>query len=144
MILRDAEPRDLPAIRAILVHHAESEGGVRPAEDDELEQSLFGPDPIVHVVIAETDDNPPLLAGIAMWYPTFSSWSLRSGIWLEDLFVRDEFRGAGVGRRLMAHLRGLTSGRVEWDVTAGNDRASRFYRMLGAAPVPEFTRYRWL
>jgi GNAT superfamily N-acetyltransferase len=142
--LRKAEPADLTAIRSALSQHAESEGGVRPPDADLLEQALFGSLPAVHVVVVETDDNPPRLAGMAMWYPTFSSWALATGIWLEDLFVHPEYRRAGVGRELMAHLRGLTAGRIEWDVTNGNERAERFYQQLGAVPVPEFTRYRWV
>lgn len=140
MSIRDARADDLSEIRSILRHHAESEGGIVPADDDELKQALFGAAPVVYVAIAETEGT---LAGLAMWYPTFSSWALRSGIWLEDLYVKPEFRKAGVGRELMLYLRGRTEGRIEWDVSDGNDRAHRFYRRLGAAHLDGFARYRW-
>jgi GNAT superfamily N-acetyltransferase len=142
--LRNAEPTDLTAIRAALSQHAEAEGGVPAPAGDELEQALFGESPTVHVIVVETDDDPHQLAGLAMYYPTFSSWALQTGIWLEDLFVHERYRRAGVGRELMAYLRGQTTGRIEWDVTEGNERADRFYQRLGAVPVPEFTRYRWV
>src|SRR5689334_15503570 len=100
---------------------------------DELEEAVFGAYAFVRVTIA----------GLAMWYRTFSSWARTSGIWLEDLFVVDEHRNSGVGRELMAYLRGQTTGRIEWDVTLGNASAERFYERLGAVPLPGVTRYRW-
>lgn len=140
MHIREARPDDLPEIRSILRHHAHTEGGLVPAEDDELEHALFGAAPVVHVAIAE---NEGTLAGLALWYPTFSSWALRTGIWLEDLYVKTEFRKAGVGRDLMLYLRQQTDGRIDWDVSHGNDRAHRFYQRLGAAQLDSYTRYRW-
>jgi GNAT superfamily N-acetyltransferase len=79
-----------------------------------------------------------------MWYRTFSSWARTSGIWLEDLYVVEAHRRLGVARELMDHLRAQTDGRIEWDVTVGNATAERFYSSLGAVPLPEVTRYRWV
>jgi GNAT superfamily N-acetyltransferase len=143
VVLRAGRPDDLPAVRAALHEHAATEGGLVPPAHDELAEALFGPAPAAHVVIAETDHEPPRFAGLALWWPTFSSWSLRRGIWLEDLWVHPDFRRAGVGRQLMDHLRARTDGRIEWDVGHGNERAARFYRALGAAPAGGFDRYRW-
>ena len=142
-MLRPGQPDDLPAVRAALREHAETEAGLAPPVDDELADALFGPEPAAGVVIAETDDRPPRFAGLALWSPSFSSWSLRRGIWLEDLWVHPDFRRAGVGRQLMAYLRERTEGRIDWDVGHDNERAARFYRALGAAPTTGFDRYRW-
>lgn len=140
MSIRDARREDLPEIRSVLLQHARSEGGIIPIEGGELEHALFGPRPVVYVAVAEIEGT---LAGLAMWFPTFSSWALRTGIWLEDLYVKPEFRTAGVGRDLMLHLRGRTEGRIDWDVSDGNDQAHRFYQRLGAAEFGGLTRYRW-
>ena len=137
--IRDACPADLPEIRSMMRDHAISEGGIVPVED-ELDSALFGAQSIARVTVADDEET---LAGLAMWYPTFSSWALRAGIWLEDLYVRPEYRQSGVGRELMLHLRAQTRGRIEWDVSDDNDRAHRFYRRLGAAPFDGLTRYRW-
>ena len=146
MPVREAGPDDLPVIRELLHRHAASEAdidlGAEPG--DELATALFGPEPTVRATIAETADPPPLVIGLALWFPTFSSWSLRGGIWLEDLFVDEAHRSTGAGRELMADLRARTAGRIEWDVSLGNERAERFYHRLGARPVAGWTRYRWL
>lgn len=147
MSVRQAQPRDLPVIRHTLEMHARTEASKfrQEAAVDELEHVLFGPDAFVQVTIAERPDRSvPTFAGLAMWYRTFSSWARTSGIWLEDLFVVDAFRKSGVGRELMEYLRSQTDGRIEWDVTLGNDGAERFYARLGAVALPDVTRFRWV
>ncbi len=81
---------------------------------------------------------------MAMYFVTFSTWLGRPGLWLEDLFVRPEFRGEGLGRALLDAVRARTDGRVEWAVLDWNEPAIGFYRSLGAEPVEGWTRYRWL
>ncbi|HET6868891.1 MAG TPA: GNAT family N-acetyltransferase [Solirubrobacteraceae bacterium] len=147
MSVRHALPADLPVIRQTLEMHARTEASMfrDEAAVDELENVLFGPDAFVQVTIAERPDrSAPAFAGLAMWYRTFSSWARTSGIWLEDLYVVDSFRKAGVGRELMDYLRTQTEGRIEWDVTLGNDGAERFYARLGAVALPDVTRFRWV
>ena len=107
-----------------------------------LEGHLFGPNPAAHVLIAETDDGD--VAGFALWFRTFSTFLGRPGIWLEDLFVRPEFRSQGHGLALLNRLRSLTDDRVEWAVLDWNEPAIGFYRALGARPLDEWTTYRWL
>jgi GNAT superfamily N-acetyltransferase len=144
---RQALPRDLPVIRQTLETHARTEASMfrDDVTVDELENVLFGSDAFVQVTIAERPaQSGPTFAGLAMWYRTFSSWARTSGIWLEDLFVMDAFRKSGVGRELMDYLRSQTQGRIEWDVTVGNDGAERFYARLGAVPLPGVTRFRWV
>jgi GNAT superfamily N-acetyltransferase len=141
--VRPARPSDLPIIRETLELHARSEASLHRADSavDELEDAVFGPDAFVQVTIAE---RAGAFAGLAVWFRTFSSWARTSGIWLEDLFVVAEFRRAGVARELMAYLRRQTEGRIEWDVTTGNVAGERFYESLGAVPLRDITRYRWV
>jgi len=103
---------------------------------------LFGPKPAAQVLIATEDD--ATVAGFALWYPTYSTFLGRPGIWLEDLFVDPEHRGRGHGSHLLQWLRDATDGRVEWSVLDWNEAAVDFYESLGARPVPGWTRYRWL
>jgi len=107
---------------------------------DEFDDHLFGHDAVAHVALAEIDG---AVAGMALWFPTFSTWLGRSGIWLEDLFVRPVHRRQGVGRALLDHLRSITTGRVEWAVLDWNESAIRTYQAVGARPVEGWTTYRW-
>jgi GNAT superfamily N-acetyltransferase len=145
MPVRPAEPADFEAICALLLDHAAHEGAsdrVRLHRDETFE-ALFGERPVARAHIACPPDAPDTVAGFALWYPTFSSWETRAGIWLEDLYITPEYRRYGLGRELLSTLRSLTSGRVEWDVAHGNDGAASFYQSLGAEPVGGWTRYRW-
>jgi GNAT superfamily N-acetyltransferase len=144
MPIRDATPDDLPEIGALIHELAEYERSVDEVafEADDLATHLFGPDPAAHVLIATTDTGE--VAGMALWFRTFSTWLGRPGIWLEDLFVRPEHRGSGLGRALLDAVRARTDGRVEWNVLDWNEPAIGFYRSLGAEPVDGWTRYRWL
>jgi GNAT superfamily N-acetyltransferase len=144
MSIRDARPDDLADIAALIRGLAEYE---RLSHEvvwtaAELGRHLFGDPPAAHVTVAETGD-PPVVAGFALWFPTFSTFLGAPGIWLEDLFVWPEHRGAGLGRALLEDLRGRTSGRLEWAVLDWNASAIGFYRGLGAEPVEGWTRYRW-
>ncbi|MGH9069059.1 MAG: GNAT family N-acetyltransferase [Acidimicrobiales bacterium] len=111
-------------------------------DEEGLADRLFGPDAVPRIHLAVTGAGE--VAGFALWFPTFSTFLGRPGIWLEDLFVREAHRGQGHGRALLDHLRAATGGRVEWNVLDWNRPAMAFYDSLGAAPVPGWTRYRWL
>lgn len=86
------------------------------------------------------------LVGFALWYVTFSTWTGKHGIWLEDLYVRPEHRAGGVGRRLVAALAriGLARGyaRIDWWVLDWNSAAHQFYRRLGARSQDDWTVWR--
>ncbi len=144
MPIRPAEPSDLPEIAALIRELAEYEEMTDEVvwELPQLERELFGPDPAAHVLLAVADDDA--VAGMALWFRTFSTFLGRSGIWLEDLFVRPEHRRHGYGLALIEQLRTMTDGRVEWVVLDWNTSAQTFYDGLGAAPVPGWIRYRWL
>jgi GNAT superfamily N-acetyltransferase len=142
--VRDAAPDDLDEICALVDELAEYERLTHEVTYDraDVARHLFGEDPAARVLIAETDTGE--VAGFALWFPTFSTFLGRPGIWLEDLFVRPAHRGTGLGVALLRHLRERTDGRVEWAVLDWNEPSIRFYTELGARPVDGWTRYRWL
>jgi len=142
--IRNATADDVEEIRLLIADLAEYERLAQEAvaTADDLRTHLFGDDPAAHVLIAETDGGE--VAGFVLWYRTFSTFMGRPGIWLEDLFVRPAFRGRGFGLALLAQLRTMTDGRVEWSVLDWNEPSIGFYRALGAEPVDGWTRYRWL
>lgn len=144
MAVRPAGPDDLRTIAALIRALAAYEQLADEAAFDEAELGrwLFGADPAAHVLLAT--DNDGSIAGMALWYVTFSTFLGRPGIWLEDLFVLPERRGRGFGGELLTGLRALTTGRVEWAVLDWNQPAIDFYDRLGAEPVAGWTRYRWL
>jgi GNAT superfamily N-acetyltransferase len=109
--------------------------------EEDLREALFGPAPFVYDTVAMADDGS--LAGHALWFRTFSTFLGRTGIWLEDLYVRPAFRRQGHGEALMADLRSRTDGRVEWDVLEWNSDAIDFYQGMGARPMGGWTKYRW-
>ncbi|MEL1263258.1 GNAT family N-acetyltransferase [Pseudoxanthomonas putridarboris] len=140
--LRPATRADVPLILDLIRGLAEYEKLAHEAVATaaQLEQHLFGPRPAAEVVIAEVDGQP---AGFALFFVNFSTFMGLPGLYLEDLFVRPEFRGASVGKRLMVHLAQLTVergyGRFEWSVLDWNEPAIRFYRSLGAVGMDEWT-----
>lgn len=141
--IRDATPDDLAEIGALIDELAEYEELAHEAvaTREDLAEHLFGPHPAAHVLLVEAEDGS--VAGMALWFRTFSTFLGVPGIWLEDLFVRPAHRGHGYGRALLDALRSMTSGRVEWAVLDWNAPSIAFYEGLGARPVDGWTRYRW-
>lgn len=141
--IRDATVDDLDEIAALIEELAEYEQLAHEAvaSREDLQEHLFGPHPAAHVLIVEHEG---AVAGMALWFRTFSTFLGIPGIWLEDLFVRPEHRGRGYGGALLSRLREMTAGRVEWAVLDWNEPSIAFYRSLGARPVDGWARYRWL
>ncbi len=142
-MIRPAVEADLPALVAMIHELAAYErlsDQVR-IDEDALAAGLFGPDAVAHDTVAEDGDGG--LAGHALWFRTFSTFLGTSGIWLEDLYVRPQHRRRGHARALLMHLRGLTGGRVDWEVLDWNTPAIEFYGRLGARPLPDWVHYRW-
>jgi len=135
---RNDVPLILDFIRALAEYEREPDAVL--ATEAMLETELFGEHPGAEVVIAEADRRP---AGFALFFHNFSTWLGRRGLYLEDLFVRPEFRGRGVGQVLMAYLAKLAlergCGRFEWSVLDWNTPAIDFYRSLGAIGMEEWT-----
>jgi len=107
--------------------------------EEMLETALFGSQPVAEALIADLGDEP---AGFALFYTSFSTWQCVPGIWLEDLVVREQFRGTGVGRALVRELAALALqrgyGRLEWAVLDWNAPAIAFYDRLGASSADEW------
>ena len=142
MVLREAVEGDLDVICALIDELAEYERLAHEVTYDRerMRTELFGVAPAAQVTLAVADDGS--VAAMALWFRTFSTFLGRSGIWLEDLFVRPPHRRRGVASALIGHLRSLTDGRVEWAVLDWNEDALAFYRGLGAEAVDGWTRYR--
>jgi GNAT superfamily N-acetyltransferase len=110
---------------------------------DDLGRHLFGEPRYAHVTLADWDGR---LAGFALYFFNYSTFLTRPGMYLEDLFVRPEFRGRGVGLGLLAELerraRELGCGRFEWSVLDWNQSAIDFYLRFGARPHDGWTLFR--
>ena len=142
-MIRPAVEADVPELVAMIRELAEFENladQVAVTEDD-LARALFGPEAVAHDWVVEDGDGG--LAAHALWYRTFSTFLGKTGIWLEDLYVRPEHRRRGYAAQLLTRLRQETDGRVEWDVLEWNAPAMDFYQQFGARPMAGWTRYRW-
>jgi len=143
--IRPATPADVPAIWDMIVELAvyELEPDAVAATAADIDRALFATHPSAFAIIAESEGH---LVGFALWFPSFSTWEGRCGMWLEDLYVRPSHRKTGLGRALLNHLanicveQGLT--RMEWWVLNWNDLAKDFYDRIGAEPMDEWTRRR--
>jgi GNAT superfamily N-acetyltransferase len=142
LAIRPAGPADLPLIAELIRALAEYEKLADEVRFDEatLGEKLFGPRPYAEVLIGEADGEP---MSFALFFHNFSTFEGRPGIYLEDLFVRPEARGAGLGRALLTHLASLAvergCARLEWAVLDWNEPAIGFYRRLGARPMDDWT-----
>jgi GNAT superfamily N-acetyltransferase len=144
--LRPATRADVPTILRCIRGLAEYERLLHECEATEplLLETLFGDRRGAEVTLAFASGDVP--AGFALWFHSYSTFLARPGIYLEDLFVFPEFRGCGLGKRLLTSLartaveRGY--GRVEWAVLDWNADAIGFYRSLGAVAMDQWTTFR--
>ncbi len=144
-IVREACPGDeqgiLDCISALAVYEREPDAVDNTV--DALTATLFGSEPRAFAHVVERDDQ---IVGIAVWFITYSTWTGRHGMWLEDLFVLDSERGRGYGKALMQALAGVCVergySRFEWTVLDWNEPAIGFYRSLGVMPLTEWTTQR--
>ena len=140
--IRPATAADLPLIAQFIRDLAEYEKLAHEVRFDEakLGARLFGPRPYAEVVIGEIDGGPQ---GFALFFHNFSTFEGKPGLYLEDLFVRPEARGSGLGKALLAHLAALVverdCARLEWSVLDWNAPAIGFYQSLGAKLMDEWT-----
>ena len=139
--LRPAEPRDCEHLHRLIGALAEYEklSHMVQCTPEALHTSLFGPRPACEAVMAERGGRA---VGFALFFTTFSTFLCRPGLYLEDVFVEPEHRGAGIGKALLRHLAGLAAergcGRFEWRVLDWNTPSIRFYQSLGAEVLPEW------
>jgi GNAT superfamily N-acetyltransferase len=143
--IRSATPADISLIGQFIRDLAEYEKLAHAVRFDEavMAQKLFGPRPFAEVLIGEIDGTAQ---GFALFFHNFSTFEGRPGIYLEDLFVRPDARGSGLGKALLAKLAALAverdCARLEWSVLDWNTPAIDFYKALGARPMDEWTGYR--
>ncbi|GIJ20953.1 GNAT family N-acetyltransferase [Micromonospora lutea] len=140
LLIRPAEPGDADMLHRFIVELTEAEQypGEVTAQPTDVAAALFGDRPVAEAVVADIAGEP---VGFALYYATYSTVAGRPGIHLDDLYVRPEHRGGGIGRALLAHLARLAvergCARLEWWVLRTNDPALRFYRRLHARTVDE-------
>lgn len=145
LIIRKAEEKDIPNIISLIKELAEYEKLLHLVEitDDKLKKVLFGENKFVEVLIAEYDG---ILAGQALFFNNFSTFVGKPGIYLEDLYVKPEFRSKGIGKKLLQKIISLAKerdyGRVEWCVLDWNKSAIDFYKNIGAVELEEWKIFR--
>lgn len=143
--IRQAEAQDFALVAAFIRKLADYEKLAHEVRFDDatLHRHLFGPRPAAEVLIGEIDG---VASGFALYFQTFSTFEGKPGIWLEDLFVEPDARGAGLGRALLSRLAALViergGARLEWNVLDWNDLGKGFYRSIGAAHVDGWERCR--
>ena len=149
---RPARPEDVGLLLELFGELAEYEHLEHElkATEEQLKEALFGEKPAAEALIAErassAENAEPEALGYALYFPTFSSFLASTGVWLEDLFVRPQARGEGVGRALLeavaARVRESGGERLEWAALDWNELALGFYRGIGARTMNEWITHR--
>mgnify|MGYP005818527965 CR=1 FL=1 len=140
-VIRPAARGDVPAVHGLVRELAiyEKLEHLCTGTVQALDEALFGEPRRVDVLVADLDGE---IVGFALFFPTFSTFLARPGIWLEDLYVKPAHRGAGIGRRLLGSLAALAvergCGRFEWAVLDWNAPAIAFYERMGATVLPDW------
>jgi GNAT superfamily N-acetyltransferase len=143
--IEKANEEHLPLILSFIRELAEYErlSDEVVASEESLREALFGERPAAEVVISYYGDEA---VGFALFFHNFSTFLSRRGLYLEDLYVRPEARGKGIGRAMLVHLARLARerncGRFEWAVLDWNEPAINFYKSLGAVAMDEWTTFR--
>lgn len=145
LLIRPSTEKDVPLILEFIRGIAEYEKLLNEvtATEADIRESLFGKRPAAECVLAFWDGRP---AGFAVYFHNFSTFLGKAGLYLEDLFVKPEFRGNGIGKALLIRLAKIAKdrncGRFEWAVLDWNSSAIEFYKKLGARPMNEWTIFR--
>ena len=143
--IRTATRADIPLILELIRALAEYEklADMCVATVEKLDASLFGPRPYAEAIIGEWEGAP---AGFALYFHNYSTFLAQPGIYLEDLFVKPEFRGNGIGKALLIRLAQIAEerdcGRLEWSVLDWNEPSIGFYKKLGARALDDWTIFR--
>ncbi len=144
-MIRPAEPKDVSEIHQLIIElaHYEKAPDEVIASTADIEENLFGPKPVAHCHVAEIDG---AVVGIAIWFLNYSTWLGRAGLYLEDLYVKPEYRGKGLGLSLMRTLAQICVDRgyqrFQWWVLDWNEPSINFYQSIGAEAMAEWTVYR--
>lgn len=144
-LIRTANENDVPAIFALIKELAEFEklADQINTTENELRKILFGEDRFVEILLAEFNGE---IVGQALFFKNFSTFLGKPGIYLEDLYVKPEMRGKGIGKMLLDKIISIAKernyGRVEWSVLDWNESAIDFYKKIGAKPLDDWTLFR--
>ncbi|HER09645.1 MAG TPA: GNAT family N-acetyltransferase [Bacteroides sp.] len=139
--IRKAEKQDVPLVLDLIRELAEYEklSHMVRATVADLEKYLFGPQKVADVILGYYGDVP---VGYALYFYNFSTFLCRPGIYLEDIYVRKEYRGKGFGKEMLTFLARLAvekeCGRLEWVVLDWNEPSIQFYQSLGAELMDEW------
>ena len=149
--LRAAELRDVAAIVQLIRDLAEFEKLTHLVQvtPEKLRPQLFGEKPAAEALVAELGDGKTIdgksggeVVAFALFFTNFSTFLAQPGLYLEDLYVKPEHRGANIGKALLTRLAGLAvergCGRFEWSVLDWNENAIRFYEGMGATVLPDW------
>jgi len=140
--IRPAGPGDVDRIYELIIELAPYERSADKVEStvEDLRAALCAPEPALFGHVAEAGGQ---IVGFALWFVNYSTWSGKHGIYLEDLYVRPEMRGAGTGKALLATLASICVQRgykrLEWWVLDWNTPAIGFYESLGAMAMSDWT-----
>jgi len=143
--IKKAKIKDVPLIFSLIKELAEFEKLTHlvVASEKDLSTNLFGPKKFAEVLLAYYQNQP---AGMALFFHNFSTFEGKPGIYLEDLYVKPEFRGKGIGKSLLLQLIKIADkrncGRVEWAVLDWNQPAIDFYSKLGAESMDSWKIFR--
>ena len=143
--IRPATENDVSTIYSLIKELADYERLSQEvsATEDDIRQSLFGGRPFAEVLLGEYEDIP---ISYALFFYNFSTFNGKPGIYLEDLYVKPQYRSNCFGRRMLAHIARLAKehncGRFEWSVLDWNEPAIRTYDRLNAKPMKEWILYR--
>lgn len=143
--IKPATAQDVPLILSFIKELAEYEKLAHEvvATEELLRENLFGKHAHAEVILGYLNDQP---VAFALFFHNFSTFLGRSGLYLEDLYVKPEARGNNIGQKMLAYLAKLAKerncGRFEWWVLDWNERAINFYKRLGAVAMDEWTVYR--
>lgn len=143
--IKPAVEADMPVLLTLIRELAEFERLLHEVKTtvDDLRAAMFGERPVAAALMARAGDE---VVGYAIYYRTFSTFAGRPGIYLEDLYVRPEFRNRGLGRAMLEALARISvdlgGGRLEWAALDWNESALRFYRSLGATVRDEWVLLR--
>lgn len=139
--IRTATPADVPTLYNLARANAEFDGSLSAytGTPEQLEQSLFTESPCVKAIVTEVAG---AIAGFALYFPNYSTFLTKPGLYVEDLFVLPEYRGKGLGKALLAGLAqeviDRDFGRLEWCVRLWNQAAIEFYQRQGAVILPDW------
>jgi GNAT superfamily N-acetyltransferase len=145
LIIRPAKSEEVGEVLQLIQDLATYEKAPEQVEarQEDLLNTIFASDPRVFCDLVEVDGQ---IAGMAIWFLNYSTWQAKHGIYLEDLFIKPEYRGRGYGKALLKHLANICDekgyGRLQWWVLDWNSPAIEFYKSLGAEAMDEWTVYR--